>query len=250
MVVKSICPECKTELKFDRTSAKKIKCPCCGHIDYVSGFPTVPPKVPQQKPVAQPVQTPFPPVQTPISPKPLVQNQKLAQPAGKVKVICPHCCAKLRVSASYPADKPIECPNCQKSFYQERDTVIIDDNDKKLGSLVLIPNKFWYGGSQVVNIKPGVNTLGRKASTCKASIALPTSDEQMSRLHAKIVMTVRDDSVITYEISDAGSKNGTYLKGDRIEPGDVFYLENGDTIQLGNTEFTFYRGSFAGDETL
>lgn len=242
-------------MKFDRTSTKKIKCPCCGYIDYASSFPAVPSKVVQQKPVAQPrprpVEPPFPPVQTPVPPKPPVQNQKAAQPADKVKVICPNCRAELRVSASYPVDKPIVCPKCQKSFAQEAKTELRGDTDKMLGSLILTPNKFWYGGSQVVNFKPGVNTLGRKASTCKASIALPTSDEQMSRLHATIVMTVHDDSVITYEISDAGSKNGTFLKGDRIEPGDVFYLENGDTVQFGNTEFTFIRGSFAGgDETL
>ena len=60
---------------------------------------------------------------------------------------------------------------------------------------------------------------GRGCSIC-------ISDEGLSRLHARIVR--RADG---FWVQDAGSKNGTYLRGERLVRGEK--LEDGDRIALG-----------------
>lgn len=58
-------------------------------------------------------------------------------------------------------------------------------------------------------------------------------DVTVSRRHARFVR--RGD---TFEVLDAGSLNGTYVNGDRV---DRVELDNGDEVQIGKFRFTFYR---------
>ena len=58
-------------------------------------------------------------------------------------------------------------------------------------------------------------------------------DVTVSRRHARFVR--RGDS---YEVLDAGSLNGTYVNGDRV---DSAVLDNGDDVRIGKFRFTFYR---------
>lgn len=58
-------------------------------------------------------------------------------------------------------------------------------------------------------------------------------DVTVSRRHARFVRRGE-----TFEITDTGSLNGTYVNGDRV---DSVVLDNGDEVQIGKFRFTFYR---------
>jgi pSer/pThr/pTyr-binding forkhead associated (FHA) protein len=72
-------------------------------------------------------------------------------------------------------------------------------------------------------LQQDVTTIGR-SSSCTIAIPLPV----ISRLHARIEQQER------YVIFDAGSANGTFVNGKRIEGGQP--LASGDQISLGSPE--------------
>jgi DNA-binding winged helix-turn-helix (wHTH) protein len=92
-------------------------------------------------------------------------------------------------------------------------------------------------GSEVrVQLSQDVTTLGRSDS-CAVAIAFPT----VSRLHARIEM--QHDR---YVLFDAGSANGTFVNGKRLDQGHQ--LSTGDEIWLGSKDMPI---SFADpEETL
>src|SRR5215467_11524916 len=65
-------------------------------------------------------------------------------------------------------------------------------------------------------------TIGR-AEECDANI----SDFRVSRLHARVERDARDGA---YYISDAGSRHGTFVNGQRAERSRI---QNNDEITLG-----------------
>jgi DNA-binding winged helix-turn-helix (wHTH) protein len=73
-----------------------------------------------------------------------------------------------------------------------------------------------------------ITTIGR-SSSCVVVVASPT----ISRLHASIEL--RHDR---YVISDAGSANGTFVNGERVEGGNR-QLVTGDVISLGSDDVSF-----------
>ena len=76
-------------------------------------------------------------------------------------------------------------------------------------------------------LAPGENIVGRGRG---ATIQL--SSKSISRRHARIV--VRDDQAT---LEDLGSKNGTFLRGERIE--SPRRLADGDPIRVGSSSMTF-----------
>lgn len=80
------------------------------------------------------------------------------------------------------------------------------------------------GSEERIRLSQDVTTLGRSDS-CAIVIPLPT----VSRLHARIEL--QHDR---YVLFDAGSANGTFVNGRRIEQGHQ--LSTGDEIWLGSNE--------------
>ena len=76
------------------------------------------------------------------------------------------------------------------------------------------------GGEQERELLPGDLTVGR-ASTCDVVL----SDPMVSRRHARI--RVEGDDII---LEDLGSRNGTYVNGDRVEATE---LQSSDDIRIG-----------------
>jgi len=74
---------------------------------------------------------------------------------------------------------------------------------------------------------PGTNLLGR-SEACHVLL----DDVLVSRQHARIVV---DGEV---RIEDAGSANGVFVNGNRVQKGT---LEDGDTIHIGNQRLRFRR---------
>ena len=81
-------------------------------------------------------------------------------------------------------------------------------------------------GAREIELGPGTNVLGR-APGCAVWLDMPG----VSRRHAQIV--VADGSAT---LDDLGSKNGTYLRGRRIEAPST--LTDGDPISLGTALIT------------
>ncbi len=77
------------------------------------------------------------------------------------------------------------------------------------------------GSEERVQLRQDVTTLGRSDS-CAVAIPFPT----VSRLHARIEL--QHDR---YVLFDAGSANGTFVNGKRIDQG--YQLSTGDEIWLG-----------------
>jgi DNA-binding winged helix-turn-helix (wHTH) protein len=83
------------------------------------------------------------------------------------------------------------------------------------------------GGSTERILLQEITTIGR-SSSCVVVVAGPT----ISRLHASIEL--RHDR---YVINDAGSANGTFVNGERVEGPRG--LVTGDVISLGSDEVSF-----------
>jgi DNA-binding winged helix-turn-helix (wHTH) protein len=78
-------------------------------------------------------------------------------------------------------------------------------------------------------LAPGENLLGRD------SVSMISFDlESVSRRHARILVTLEGAT-----IEDLGSKNGTFLRGKRIERVEA--LEDGDEIRIGSASLRVRR---------
>lgn len=81
--------------------------------------------------------------------------------------------------------------------------------------------------------KPQI-TLGRSPIKCDVIIE---GNESISKHHADIIMLNGK-----YYLSDAGSTNGTYLNGERLEPGKQMQLENPAMFKLNDERLIFFSG--------
>ena len=86
------------------------------------------------------------------------------------------------------------------------------------------------GPAGVHPLKATVTTVGRKADN---NIVL-TGDSFVSGSHAKLVFESG-----SYKVIDIGSTNGTRLNGKKLAPNVAEILSSGDSIQFGQTGFTF-----------
>ena len=88
------------------------------------------------------------------------------------------------------------------------------------------------------NLRLGVNTIGRKASTSTATVQILTSDRTMSRSHAVIDVRKAGAGVV-HVLKNGANKNPSYINGSLIGRQDQFVLNDGDRIKMGCTELVF-----------
>jgi DNA-binding winged helix-turn-helix (wHTH) protein len=89
---------------------------------------------------------------------------------------------------------------------------------------------------RVIPLEPGENIIGRDED---AAVCIQEAD--VSRRHARIV--IENDAA---RLEDLGSKNGTYLKGHRLEKEVV--LRNRDSFRVGQ-QLLVYSSSLSQDTT-
>lgn len=80
-------------------------------------------------------------------------------------------------------------------------------------------------------------TIGRKnmaGPRYRPDLEVDTEDKYMSKVHA--VFSRKGKNAFT--IADLNSTNGTWLNGEKLHPNDEEYLENGDLLKIGRTEFS------------
>ncbi len=82
-------------------------------------------------------------------------------------------------------------------------------------------------GVREVSLSPGENVLGREPAA-----AVFVDDATVSRHHARILVEAG-----RARLEDLGSKNGTWLRGDRIAGPRL--LEDGDVLRIGSVPMTF-----------
>ena len=167
------------------------------------------------------------------------------------KVICPSCRVILSVDPQLKG--LIACPQCHTRHDVSLFVTYLaptqpqDDTNKtvlpssllktsKLGTLNLIEG---HCSPSKIILRPGTNTIGRKSSTSSCSVPLDTADTYISRNHFSVEVRQRPDGNCEHCLSDAGSSNGTYHNGDKIENGDIIVLCSGDKIRAGATTFLF-----------
>ena len=171
----------------------------------------------------------------------------------KTQSICPSCKAVLEFDRAVLS--VVKCPKCAykgivadfkeiKIQPESTNTEIIGDffGNKlyKPGKLELLESDAeWLQKEKTVNLKRGINMLGRMSLNSTSKALLPITDSYMGKNHAIIDVIMKADGVFEHRLSDEGSKNGTFHNGDRLEEDDVIKLVPGDIIKLGHTLFKF-----------
>lgn len=180
--------------------------------------------------------------------------------ASKIFVVCPNCRARLSFEpfAGYET-RMIECPHCHYKAVAADYTpgtnmkpVSSSDDETQLpefpptspgwqsanqdyGQLKIIQS------GQICPLKPGINVIGRNASTSTADIKV-TNDPYMSRQHVRI------DAIdvglrIEHRLYEINSKNVIKVDGKPINRGDILILNFGTKLTMGLTDFIFEESS-------
>ena len=114
-----------------------------------------------------------------------------------------------------------------------QDDVVVELSDVATGSGVLVVRSGTTAG-QRIGLELPLTRLGRHP---QSDVSL--DDITVSRRHADIER-LGDGG---YEIRDAGSLNGTYVNGERVEKAK---LKNGDEVQIGKFRMVFHPSRRAG----
>ncbi|CAN5182671.1 hypothetical protein BH09BAC2_BH09BAC2_12540 [soil metagenome] len=91
-------------------------------------------------------------------------------------------------------------------------------------------------------IRYGDNSIGRKAAEGNSDVPLNVNDGFMSRKHCFIKVRLDRHFKLCFELTDPGSKNGTFVQGKsqwvKVTPEDKIILESGAKFRIGNSEVT------------
>jgi len=167
----------------------------------------------------------------------------------KSRSSCPSCKAVLEFDRA-TVGNAVKCPNCKytgnvtnfKELAMATEVPGISPTAKlyQPGKLELLESDAqWLQKERTVDLKRGVNMLGRMSPNSEANTQLPVADSFMSKNHASIEVILKAEGTFEHCLSDTGSKNGTFHNGDLIEKGEVIKLMPGDLIKLGHTVFKF-----------
>jgi hypothetical protein len=85
---------------------------------------------------------------------------------------------------------------------------------------------------EALNAVAGI-TLGR---TSNNDLVIP--DESVSRFHGILQL---DDGSGQWSLVDAGSRNGTFVRGDRLKPNVRFALGEAESLVLGSVAVRFFQ---------
>lgn len=153
------------------------------------------------------------------------------------KFICPKCKALLQAKFS-PQQEPLDAKTYLGPRRTSADigigvTKLVTPNVKQNAKPILE----YYG--QQYSLEDGQNIVGRKCTTSKATIQIPTDDPYMSRQHCKITVNVLSNGTKKVGLRNFQNKNRTYIDGQLIEEKDEIFLTDGNKIKMGETIVTF-----------
>lgn len=171
---------------------------------------------------------------------------------------CTHCSAKLQIKVKdemYSKKSTLRCRKCKeitsivipsekeylekvrKKKQENAPTTFVKDDFKTEKYLKLTLTESEKATiPQSYDIDQKYMTIGRKSSNVasyKPDIGIITEDKFMSKKHTAIVRKENKE----FAISDLNSVNGTWVNGEKLEPNDEIYLQDGDEIKMGRTFF-------------
>ncbi len=172
-----------------------------------------------------------------------------------MKFKCVKCGKLTSFSVSTGADKDfiqVACQHCHtmNRISRQKTKVVSDNNgvnqvpvaETKIPGWIFVHDE--HTASQSFDLKPGKNLIGRKSSL-EVDIAIDTTDSYMSRRHCSIDVIRKPSGGYDFLLSDNEALNGTFINAQeqkRLKAGDVFFLRDGDTIQLGMTKMVIRTG--------
>ncbi len=90
---------------------------------------------------------------------------------------------------------------------------------------------------QVRSLQMGDNSIGRSSITPQASVTFDDNQRYLGRNHAKITIIRSPQGTIQCRLSDNGSKNGTFIGKNRINPGTIVVIPAGQEFSLARLRF-------------
>lgn len=166
-----------------------------------------------------------------------------------ISVKCPYCHVGLKVDEEkIPKDvTAFKCPKCKQPIpvsslkkedtSEESDTLVVHPRKSNVGKLTVLLNEDTV--EQEFPLSEGVNTIGRKSKTSKATIGIVTLDKSMSREHIRIEIKKDEKGGYKHYLSDNNSKNRTLYNSSYLEEGEIVILKNNDEITIGRTTLRF-----------
>jgi pSer/pThr/pTyr-binding forkhead associated (FHA) protein len=91
-----------------------------------------------------------------------------------------------------------------------------------------------YEESEEIRLSTDVTIIGRQTVSSDLDAEIPdikVRDDYVSRGHIRLQYCF-DDSCFMVQERDGGSRNGTFINGEQIEPGRPYPLKDGDIIGL------------------
>lgn len=156
-----------------------------------------------------------------------------------VRVTCPGCKVALNVSnLNNESSRLIVCPKCKTQLRvsfapqqpaDEGETVVGQAQRRSVRTYALQCN------GQTYALADGLNTVGRKATTSKASIQIVTADQRMSRHHLQVQLMRLPGGVDRIKVSNWNNKNATWVGDILLADGESLFVEPGTTLRLGGT---------------
>ncbi|MCE7059231.1 FHA domain-containing protein [Dyadobacter sp. CY343] len=200
------CKKCNTRLTISNTSSLIVKCGNCGYPNPVVVNPNAPPP----SPVAPPAAVLPPPRQNNAAP--ITNPRPVVNPT--------------QVNTQIPVS-PTNVPGGNEVGW-----LVVHDENAPL---------------QTYPLKIGRQIIGRHNNASPCDIMIITQDVFMSRNHCILEVKPVRSGGYDYLVSDRKmssgvpenmSTNGTYVNAFQkgLLPNDVVYLNDGDTIQLGQTK--------------
>lgn len=87
-------------------------------------------------------------------------------------------------------------------------------------------------------LRIGINSIGRKASTSTATVQIDTADRYMSRNHA-IIEVRQVGGQIVHILKNDANKNPSYVNDTIMGANDQLILNDGSRLTFGKTQLVF-----------
>jgi len=150
-------------------------------------------------------------------------------------VPCPHCNATLEEQEIQETVTGVKiCPHCQRALEEPPADALATQGAASKTPLSKLPPDKRYTLEVLDGNEPGhVFTLGKPSiSIGRRGCDVNLDDPEISRHHASIEIHGTNAT-----LRDLGSTNGTYIRGQRVEEGD---LEDNSEFRVGTHQLVFH----------
>lgn len=265
------CPDCKVILTIDDAATKPVRCPKCSHLGTLDSYKPLQ-STPRQCINCEHKWNQFHDCNSTASISFICPKCRCLHLGGNMNTVKGNCPNKNCPTNGVKKDqlqlvfgidnnhKPImlSCPFCntkdnyntfiapppkQPNTPQEtepgtkRISTPPPSNDLFCLEMVCDENIKWFGNSRIIELKEGMNIIGRAPKRNNA-VALPTGDTFISKEHICINISKGRKGHLEHLITDI-SKNGTFLnyRNEKIAKEATYILQENDRIKMGYTTF-------------